>query len=645
MRTNSSTKKSSLNKAGTSPKRVYNVRRDVIDFRDKIYSPSLNEVPIEKPLQAYTKLRLPILNQGVEGACTGFGLAAVVNYLLKTRKVNPANPDTSPYMLYQHARMYDEWQGENYEGSSARGAMKGWHKHGVCNTSLWSSTKGHMSRKVALDAIQRPLGSYYRVHAQDLVAVHCALEEVGILFATATVHSGWETVGSDGLIQYTSNSIELGGHAFAIVGYTKEGFWIQNSWGKAWGRGGFGFITYEDWIKNANDVWVARLGVPINISPNAIVGTSIIGRQSEMMTSVALRPYVISLGNDGELREDNRFHLSPDDLKHRFKPTETFAKTLKTWQKPKKRIVLYAHGGLVPEKSALEVLAANKNALLNNNVYPFMFVWNSGLFDTLGYHIKDELFNRHDDDGRAKGIFDWFKDRKDESIEVLTQKAGQMLWTEMKENAQNASRVKNRRGRMGGAHLFLNELKNYVDKKKKTENLEIHIVCHSAGAIFMGGVVEYLRNANIPIESLSLWAPACTVEFFNMYYLPSFNNIAHATGVDSHIRRAALYTLSNQQELNDSCLGIYGKSLLYLVSNSYEQGATPFDDDKARLLGMEKFSALYAQHFNKKDKFIRIVGGKEVQNSIYQLTSTSTKHGDFDNDLETRQSTLRFIIG
>lgn len=28
------------------------------------------------------------------------------------------------------ARRYGEWPGENYEGSSARGAMKGWHQHG-----------------------------------------------------------------------------------------------------------------------------------------------------------------------------------------------------------------------------------------------------------------------------------------------------------------------------------------------------------------------------------------------------------------------------------------------------------------------------------------------------------------------------------
>ena len=38
-------------------------------------------------------------------------------------------------MLYEMARKYDEWPGEHYEGSSARGGMKGWMAHGVVNNA------------------------------------------------------------------------------------------------------------------------------------------------------------------------------------------------------------------------------------------------------------------------------------------------------------------------------------------------------------------------------------------------------------------------------------------------------------------------------------------------------------------------------
>ena len=64
--------------------------------------------------------------------CTGFGLATVAHYLLIRRHVVPDRTPVSPRMLYDMARRYDEWEGESYDGSSARGAMKGWYKHGVC---------------------------------------------------------------------------------------------------------------------------------------------------------------------------------------------------------------------------------------------------------------------------------------------------------------------------------------------------------------------------------------------------------------------------------------------------------------------------------------------------------------------------------
>jgi hypothetical protein len=61
-----------------------------------------------------------ILDQGDEGACSGFALAATCNYLLRTRKVYRDKVSVSPYMLYETAKLYDEWRGEDYQGSSAR---------------------------------------------------------------------------------------------------------------------------------------------------------------------------------------------------------------------------------------------------------------------------------------------------------------------------------------------------------------------------------------------------------------------------------------------------------------------------------------------------------------------------------------------
>jgi len=120
--------------------RLFDARPDRLDLRDFPYRPPLRSLPHEYPEPARLKQDFPryaadrmVLDQGKEGACTGFGLAGVVNYLRwmavqdsapKRRKTAPP-PKVSPRMLYHLARFYDEWPGEDYDGSSCRGALKG----------------------------------------------------------------------------------------------------------------------------------------------------------------------------------------------------------------------------------------------------------------------------------------------------------------------------------------------------------------------------------------------------------------------------------------------------------------------------------------------------------------------------------------
>src|SRR5205809_4330253 len=61
-------------------RRKLDVHPDPLDFRDRMYEPTLVEVPPAYPLEGFQQFQVPILNQGQEGACTGFGLATVVNY-------------------------------------------------------------------------------------------------------------------------------------------------------------------------------------------------------------------------------------------------------------------------------------------------------------------------------------------------------------------------------------------------------------------------------------------------------------------------------------------------------------------------------------------------------------------------------------
>jgi hypothetical protein len=298
------TRRTSRTPASKRATRTLDARPDTLDFRDRMFEPTLIEVPVRRPLQEYRRRAVPILDQGREGACTGFGLATVVHYLLRSRRVVSDRTAVSPRMLYDMARRYDEWPGESYEGSSARGAMKGWHKHGVCSSRHWKYLGAQdeaLYKNRFRDALRRPLGAYYRVNHKDIIAMHAAIAEVGILFATAQVHEGWSRVGRDGRVEWKDDTPILGGHAFAIVAYDERGLWVQNSWGRSWGRQGFCQVSYDDWLANGSDVWVARLGAPVELLTHESVargvGVAAQGTRSYMFSD--LRPHIISLGNEG----------------------------------------------------------------------------------------------------------------------------------------------------------------------------------------------------------------------------------------------------------------------------------------------------------------------------------------------------------
>ena len=393
---------------------ILNARPDTLDFRDKMYQATLVEVPPRVELKEYLKFEVPILDQGQEGACTGFGLATVVHYLFRCRKVEPDPTPISPRMLYEMAKRYDEWPGEDYSGSSARGAMKGWHKHGVCSEKIWPYvTKRNNCRLTPermTDAVRRPLGAYYRVNHKDLIAMHSAIAEVGILYGTATVHEGWDEVKRDGLIPFRGNY--TGGHDFAIVAYDERGFWIQNSWGPDWGAQGFALISYDDWLENGSDAWVARLGAPVMLKTDSSAANSLsaAARQSRAYAFADLAPHVISLGNNGALRTSGTYGTSEEDVEHIL--TDAIPSTLANWGK--KRLLIYTHGGLVSENNAVQRVADYRSALLQQEIYPLALIWKTDFWTTLTNILKDAL-SRQRPEGFLDSAKDFMLDRLDDA--------------------------------------------------------------------------------------------------------------------------------------------------------------------------------------------------------------------------------------
>ena len=631
----------------------FDARRDTLDFRDQMYNPSLVEVPRYIDLEEYKRVGVPILSQGSEGACTGFGLATVANFLLRTRKVTQDTIDVSPRMFYEMAKKYDEYPGERYSGSSARGAMKGWHKHGICADECWRYVAGGtdlaLTRERADDARKRPLGAYYRVNHKDLICMHTSLADVRILYATANVHDGWRQPNKvTGTIEYRPDTPEAqvrGAHAFAIVAYDQEGFWIQNSWSANWGKGGFARITYDDWLANGLDVWVARLGVPVNrlAEKTTAISNSPGANPSTAYSYDELRPHIISLSNDGQLSDRGVYGTTKEEIVKIFK--EDIPQLTNGWDK--RRILLYAHGGLVGEKGFLQRVAEYRSAFMQCQVYPIAFIWHTDLWNTLTDMLQDASSQRRPE-GILDATLDFMLDRLDDTLESIVRGLRvRSLWDEMKENAWLATARKE-----GGARFVMDQLSRLMDKFPG--EVEVHVVAHSAGAIFHAPLVQYFtgngpitmqhRSTNRSvilkeraigrgknITSCTLWAPALRIAEFKETYLPAIQ--------DRRMEHFSLFTLTDDAEQCDNVARIYNKSLLYLVSKALEESTNE------PMLGLEKSITRDADLIT----LFKDTNADWVRTPIEELLpqiniSKARQHGDFDDDPDTLRSTLARII-
>lgn len=610
---------------------IFDARPDTMDFRDRMFVPSLIEVPTHIPLGNYLDYDVPVLDQGKEGACTGYGLATVANYLLRRRRVIPDPAPVSARMLYEMARRYDEWPGEDYSGSSARGAMKGWHKHGVCPEKLYPSDKHDqgLTTERTSEARRRPLGAYFRVNHKDLVAMHAAIAEVGILYASCTVHEGWGHVGPDGVIKMSEKI--LGGHAFAIIAYDDEGFWLQNSWGPTWGHGGFARISYDDWLRNGTDVWVARLGAPVTLRSVESTATAhaATSGESAAYAYMDLRPHIVSVGNNGMLRAGGDYGVTANGLKLIFE--EDIPRVTENWNKI--RILLYGHGGLTDEASAVQRLAEYRPMLLAGEVYPITFVWRSDYWTTVS-NILEDAMRRRRPEGMLDAAKDFMLDRLDDALEPVARTlSGRSAWQEMKENALAASNPK------CAAWQVVSYLTAIKDQPwLKGRELEIHLVGHSAGSVLHAGLVSQLVENDVSIESCTLWAPACTTKLFKERYIPAINS--------GHIRKLNLFVLSDKAEQDDNCARIYKKSLLYLVSNAFEDECRiPGFREGEPILGMERWINEELRELFKSDGPHRLIIAPNHEAIETGRASQARSHGAFDDDYHTVASTFAAITG
>ncbi len=645
---------------------IRNVQPDIPDLRDRLYMPTLQPLPSAYNSRPFVDpaFRERVLNQEDTQACTGFALAAMIEKLRYETWANGQSGEdpvrVSPYMLYYFARRHDELPGEDEEGgSTARGAMKAWSKHGACEFSLWpelrqkKSPRGDAKTKDSemkwiSDAFKRPLGAYFRVDHTSIADMHAALRESGVIYVTAMTHTGWDKVPKDGIIPFGPDVEAAGGHAFLVVGYDECGFWMQNSWGPDWANRGFARVAYRDWRKNSMDAWVGQLGVATTAQIESLekglsfrsvataAGAAPMLSTNPVVSAQQINPYIINLENNGTLSDHGQFATRPEDFEElldHYIPNaiEQFG----LGEGDPIDVAIYCHGGLTPESAAAETARLWVPEIFAARIFPLFIMWETGWDDIIKNIIQDAVQKLKGAAGA--GPFGWLKDTaiglKNAALESelwkkrfenLVSLPGSLEWDEMKENAEAAT--KNAKGGLHQLYAVLQRAEHAALRPR----LRFHLIGHSAGSVFHAYLAPALVAAGYSVDGIYFMAPACRADLFKDQLLPLYKS--------GKIQSYAQFHLTDTAEQQDKCTDLYLRSLLYLVSNAFELG------HQVPILGMEKFVHADPALTHKPagaavwDHVAAPTG--PASNRPVSERSNSTSHGGFNED----QDTLKAII-
>lgn len=172
----------------------------------------------------------PILDQGREGACVGFGWAAealstpVAVKLDRIRPDVPRDPEQFALNIYRSAKRLDVWEGEDYDGTSVLAGAKAVRDIGLLKEFRWAFSINDVVDSV-LGRGPVVLGTYWSENMYE-------------------APNGVLTPGGD----------VVGGHCYTAVGFRhkselldgEDGIVVQNSWGRSWGNNGLAVIRVSE---------------------------------------------------------------------------------------------------------------------------------------------------------------------------------------------------------------------------------------------------------------------------------------------------------------------------------------------------------------------------------------------------------------
>ena len=331
-----------------------------------------------------------------------------------------------------------------------------------------------------------------------------------------------------------------------------------------------------------------------------------------------LSPYTINL-TMGRFSTDGVMQTSAADVDAIFEDHLVRALQSRSSDQPL-RILFYAHGGLVGEKTALLQAYQQVPWWRKNNIYPIYFIWETGLWPMFFQSLRGSR-----DRALAREAF------TDGFVERLARGAGgPRVWQAIKSSAYTASIDP-----AGGARYVIDKLQQFL--QEHGADVELHAAGHSAGSIFHSYFVPTIIEQGVgAFRTLSFLAPAITVADFRARL---------ARFVGNGIESLPLFTMRKELERKDPVASPwYNRSILYMVSHAMEtERFTPVLGLEESLRADEEMKQIFGLH-GQSAPHAEVIWTTTAQEGG-RSASHAASHVHFNCDPPTMNSVLRRVLG
>lgn len=218
---------------------------------------------VPKKLPASVDLRnvcSSIEDQEMLGSCTAQAAVGVLEFVWK--QTYGRHVDASRLFVYKATRNLLGWTGDT--GAFVRTAIKAVRLFGACPEDYWpyDISQFDVEPPAFCYSFAQNFKAlvYYRLQETVLELKRSLAQGVPFAFGFACFESlEGEEVRRTGIIPFPQlNESQIGGHAVVAVGYNDQKKWfvIRNSWGRGWGKDGYGYLPYQYFDANlADDCW------------------------------------------------------------------------------------------------------------------------------------------------------------------------------------------------------------------------------------------------------------------------------------------------------------------------------------------------------------------------------------------------------